>query len=412
MVVLILFGCEPSGEGGLEINIGSNTRVDFFEFDLNTTNLIIDSLRTDWRTDQSQYSTRVISGSYENPLLGSVNSTAYMNYRFVGGDILADTMTFDSLVMFFRVDQILKNTNENFDKILLYNLTEEVFLDAVYLSDFDVTTETSPIDTLFVVIANEEALVKNFLDYFGNDLFQKLTAEDSLTLGYSAGLALVPFEQTESLIGIDPSDSTFFSVYAHDDSLNSYSATFAFNTYFTGIDRIRDNSPLSGSIDLDTIDVSDDFAVVNPLFGVTTLVDLKPVIDFLAQSDNILVNRAEFSVQAANSADPLGSIRYYFYNENYGIRGEGLSTNPYTTAVLTNNSYISNNPVILRGDYDSLGYVSDFTLFTEFLYDNINESEDLLAEKIVITGDRFLNLEESLIDLNSVKLKIYYTTLN
>ena len=404
LAVLVLFGCAASDEG-LEIALDSNTRVDFTELNLNATNLIIDSLRTDNEN-------RLPAGAYTDDLLGSIEASAHIQYRFLSGSEIVDTLNFDSLVFFARVEQFI-NPGENFDELLVYNITEEIFGEVVYLADFELALSPEPVDTLLLITTEEGKVVKNFLDSFGQYLFDTLSQEDVTVSGFTAGIALAPSATSTGISTINLADSTFFTLYSSDSGGNIYETRFALTqNYFSNVQRDRSSSALSGAQDLDTLDISDEFALINPLFGVSTLIDLAPLASFTQSNPDIIINRAEIHTGInTTSSEPLEAIRYYFFQEKSGIRGDGLIQDPFNTAILTNEAYLSTRRGLLLGVPDSSNtvYNSDITLFIEEFVRSTVEDNDPIAEKLVLTGNSFMNLEETRVDLSNLRLRIYFT---
>ena len=67
LLILIFFACETD-DTGLSVNIDNITDVSYAEFELKTTNLFVDSLRTD--NDSS-----ILVGSYNDVLFGEITDS-------------------------------------------------------------------------------------------------------------------------------------------------------------------------------------------------------------------------------------------------------------------------------------------------------------------------------------------------
>ncbi len=408
LLVLIFFSCETNDEG-LEIKIHSNTRVDYLELNLKTTSLIIDSLRTD-ENESPFYEPRVVVGNYEDDLLGNLSATAYVEFAYVGGSQVWSSLNFDSLIFKLKRDQTLSNDSQPGEKLLLFPIKGEIYSEVVYLSSFNIERDSLPVDTLIVNKQENQNLSRQpgLADY----IFSVL-GEDTLRLGFVSQLAITSMAETKSLLTFDMlSDSTEFSLYMSDDSLNAFRADFRFTgTHFSEVNRDRSTAVFGQPDDLDTVSVSDEFTIINPLHGVTTLVDMEPFVDFIQNNQNIVINKAEMEIDIDTSAgNPLEQIRYYYFRENSGIRGEGVLDDPLNTLMLTNDGYLTGQRRILVGAADSINYMNDITIFTQIFISKYEEEAEFLTEKLVLTSDRFIDLYETRV--NSVKFKIYYTSLN
>ena len=407
VIGLSFFGCETDNQG-LEFDLENNTSLAFEEFKLNTTNLVIDSLRTDSEN-------RVVIGNYNHPQLGDVSSIGYLQYRFSGGTVLNDTLSFDSLVLDLNIQERISLSGQISDEFLLYNVLDQLYDEAVYLADFEVEIETSPLDTLSTQVLEEESLNHTRQFGFGRRLYSELVVTDSTTIDFISALAIGPSMNSTSLISIDvaASDSTKFSIFTSDSEGNSYETRFNFTgVYYSKLsrDRISLEQPIN---DLDTFDLNTGYTFVNPIFGIHTLVDVSPLLDFVSTKEDILINRAEFSYETFGTDSDVNTVRYFLYKPSNGIRGDGVFTDPINSIVLTNESYAPPfTGSVLISTLDSTSYDADVTLFTEFFYNKFNTDNEFLAERLVISGSRSLDLSETRLISNEISFKIYYTTIN
>jgi hypothetical protein len=397
---LCLFGCNDDDEG-LLFNVETDTRVIFEELDLATTNIFIDSLRSDNEPN-------LLTGSVTSDL-GNVTATGLIRYAYRSGDIITPGMEFDSLMMFILLDDLRTEVTDTRDRFLIGRANKELFEEAVYLSDYDAEVDSIPIDTVNILVNRTNSFSKDSLDGFGRYLFSRLQEADSVTEDFQDVMAIYPSDETQSMLSIslDP-DSTYLVLYAHQDSV-LYETQFGFtNVYYTNLKRERVNS----INDLDTSQVFNDFSILSPLFGAYTLVDLTPLKDFIAGNEQSIVNKAEFVISVAGTDQAVDEIKYYFYKPESGFRGEGLLSDPFNTAILTNQGYlpISNNPLISRLEND--GYVGDATIFIESYMNRFFLDGTYLTDRLVLTGNRFLILDESRILDDQVKLRLYYTQIN
>ncbi len=407
-IILVLFGCESSDEG-LEIVIDNRTIVAFEEFDLSTTNLILDSLRTD-----DGATNRVVTGKYVDDLLGEVTAKAFLKYRLTSGVAITDSSRIDSMVFSFKVDQVLKNNTNLLENFLIYELEERIFDDVIYLSSFESALSRQPIDTFVMRVQDDGMLSKNFLNtYFGRYIESMLRGADTIVLGMTGELGIIPLDDSGNLVSLDlESDSSQFIIYSS-DSAGIYVSQFRFSEHYSSLERNFSGSFTGGTTNLDTPSISEDFTVVNPIFGINTLVDLSPVIEFASANENIIINRAEMVAPlSSTSVAPLEELKYFFFDENYGIRGEGEFRDPFLTMILPNRFYInaSGSDSFFTGP-DSTSYNTDVTLFSELFITQLNQGE-ILAEKFVMTGNKILDLNESRISTEGIKFRLYYTTIN
>ncbi len=403
---LFLFGCED--DDGLAFNIDEDSQLEFVEFTLETSNIAIDSFRTD-------FSNLVLTGDYIHEELGTVTAESYLQFQYDSGTILSDTLIFDYLEFSVEVNQILKNTSGNTYGFDIHLLNRPLYSQVVYLSDFYAEKNPEPIDEVEFSIFGDDDVDFDRANTFGRYLFEELISEDSLTEDYLGQISLTPKGELGALLGIAArEDSTYISIWTtgSQDTTESYETRFQFVNYYSGVtrDRQNDGNPISN---LEEFSLGD-HSIINPLFGVNTLADLAPLKEFASSNPNILVNKAEIITDYESDPDlSHKAIRYYFFKENFGISGEGRYIDPFNTLVLTNNSYLTGSYELLASPQASSGtYQSDITMFTEVFNRQFATQSEFLAEKLVLTGNVAVTLEESIIPVNSVKLRVYYTTAN
>ena len=101
LLILITSSCEQD-ESIIKVNVEGVTNTSYIEFNLPTSEIFIDSLRT----DDSDF---ILVGDYEDPLLGTLAAEAYFELQYDSGAVIADTLLLDSVVFMLKIEDQLMN---------------------------------------------------------------------------------------------------------------------------------------------------------------------------------------------------------------------------------------------------------------------------------------------------------------
>ena len=100
LLLLLIFSCEQD-EKTININLKGITNTSYAEFTIPTSEIFIDSLRT----DDSDF---ILVGDYEDPLLGLLSAEAYFEIQYDSGAVIGDTLSLDSVVLKLKIqDQLM-----------------------------------------------------------------------------------------------------------------------------------------------------------------------------------------------------------------------------------------------------------------------------------------------------------------
>jgi len=409
-LAVLLFACEQNA-GGLVLDADNNTTVKLAEFNLKSRNIIIDSLRTD------SENTGVV-GEINHPQFGDITSIANMEFGYGTGPWVADTLQYDSVLLFLNITDYTILPPDSLLQFTIHASDERIYNSAVYLSNRSLELSNRP-DTMQVKAKSKGRTVRMKLSRFGNILFeqQKALLQSSYT-SFRSTMIIAPVEDSNhpAFVFNLQSDSSFIMLYTSYDTIK-FQHRFRFTPQkFNTVLRDRSNSTIENYNNLDTFSIVNQATYINPLFGVMTQVDLDPLIEFADNIDNIIINKAEIKLNShVDNVNNVFGFRYYFHNENTGIKGEGIFSNPTNTLILSNEGYLSRSqssvlPLIALKDGTGR-FSNDLTLFTEVFYSLNNDQSELLTRKLVLVSQSNLTINEAVLNQNEISLKVYYTTL-
>lgn len=410
VLAVFLFACEQNA-GGLVLDADNNTTVKLVEFNLKSRNIVIDSLRTDSEN-------AVVVGEINHPQFGKITSIANMEIAYGTGPWVTDTLQYDSAVLFMTIADYTPLPADSLLKFTIHTSDERIYSSAVYLSNRSFELSERP-DTIQVKAKSKGRTIRMKLPRYGNILFeqQKALLETNFrTFRNTLIVAPVEDSNTPAFVLNLQSDSSFIMLYTSYDTIVFQHRSRFTPQKFNTIERNRVSSAIETYNNLDTFSINNQTTYISPLFGVMTQVDLDPLIEFVNSIDNIIVNKAEISLNS--NVDDLNNIfgfRYYFHNENNGIKGEGIFTNPTNTLILSNEGYLSRNqssvfPLIARKN-NTGKFTNDLTLFTEIFYSFNKDQAELLTRKLVLVSQNNLTVNEAVLNQNEIILRVYYTTL-
>jgi hypothetical protein len=406
---ILLVACE-SEDNSFDFNLDKGTSVERLEIALPSRSIFIDSLRTDNENN-------LIVGNYDHPELGDLSASSYSSLTFIEGRLPNDTLTFDSLKINLYVDSYKSSDDSGELQILVSQYEGEIQSSIVYLKGESLSL-TRSYDTLMHTLSGDNIQkISINAPILGQRLFREMNSDNpEVSSGYTTKIALSPVVGNQTAISFDKRvDSTEFVLYTSYDTL-VFETKLVFGTNsFSNVDIDRSASQLNSIADRSLFDSPSGQQAISPLFGVFTYLDLEEVIAFITSSDRILINNAVISTATPTRRSFVSEeLRYYFYDETYGFRGEGILTRPLGTIIISNDWYTTRTPEIQLGSFnsDSSEYNADVTFFVESLYNIYQQDSTLITEGLVLTPNRFLSLRESSLSPNANKLVIYYTKIN
>jgi hypothetical protein len=418
LLLLITSSCEQD-ESIIKVNVEGVTNTSYIEFNLPTSEIFLDSLRT----DDSDF---ILVGDYEDPLLGTLAAQAFFELQYDSGAVIADTLLLDSVVFMLKIeDQLMKDASAIFN-MDIYTLSDSLFAEAIYLATNELSLDKK-VQSVTEYIYETDSLLTfsgvEFGRYFYGEI-QRLEAID---------FSFVPASENEALLSFDfASDESKILVYSRDPNDSLFITQFKFsNLHFTQLNRNKSNTDLAGISNLDSLQFADDFTVINPLQGLFTVLDFSEVMLFLGQSDNFILNSAELEVGlTAPSTDPIERVNFYTFNEVGGINGNAFASldrlsqgslnyvETFNQAandfLLSEESFVAGagifSPVVSEVSESSYSPMITLSLEDQYLRKTVLEND--YFEKLVMIAEDRLTLNQSFVERGSVTVKIYYTKVN
>ena len=184
-LILVLISSCDQDEKTINVNLKGVTNTSYAEFTIPTSEIFIDSLRT----DDSDY---ILVGDYEDPLLGLLSAEAYFEIQYDSGAIIADTLSLDSVVFNLKIqDQLMENNSAFFNMDLLL-LRDSLFSEAVYLAAKKLMVDKAIQNVAKTVLKSDSVLTFSGMD-LGYYLYGKLKGlEQSDQYGFRSEFAFLP----------------------------------------------------------------------------------------------------------------------------------------------------------------------------------------------------------------------------
>jgi hypothetical protein len=425
LLLLITSSCEQD-QSIINVNVEGVTNTSYIEFNLPTSEIFIDSLRT----DDSNF---ILVGDYEDPLLGTLAAEAYFELKYDSGAVIADTLSLDSVVFMLKIeDQLMKEASAIFN-MNIYTMSDSLFSEAIYLATKELSVDKKVQGVTENIYQTDSMLTfsgSEFGDYFYGDI-QRLEAVD--LYNYSNDFSFVPASENEALVSFDfASDESKVLVYSRDPNDSLFITQFKFsNLHFTQLNRDKSNTDLAGISNLDSLQFANDFTIINPLQGLFTVLDFTEVMLFMDQSENFIINSSELEVGlTVASIDPIERVNFYTFNEVGGINGNAFASLDRLTQgslnyveifnqaandfLLSEESFITGTGAFspVTSEVSELTYNSMITLSLEDQYLRKTFLENDYFEKLVMIAEDRLTLNQSFVERGSVTVKIYYTKVN
>ncbi len=448
MLIPVFFSCETNNDLGIKYELDSDASVRFVEFVLPSTNIYLDSLRTDGEN-------RILTGNHTDPLTGSVSAEGYFQFFYEEGPMpraketdgsTVDTLKIDSIIVTLESSTIIPQITSSFQEFRLHELQDTLESAAVYLS------------RLQQVPANEIGIFSNSInpaldtlyrvkltDDFSQEFYSQLSeiagnTQKNINTTTFKSLGLIPGASSESITSFDlTSDTSRMVIYSSPIDPEAKDTTYLTSFRFTGknytyLDRDRSGSSYDGipenqntSIEDRDFDISSGQTIIDPLFGLSTAFSLDSLNNFFLENPAILINSAitSFEFEEDLNRDTLINFMNFFRKNDDRIFGPAIVSNPFGNIVMSDDAYLSfeSNPANgLRNDSrDQILLVS--TLFYQQLYRQFLEGDSLAyltptngsiipIDEMVTISPTDVTLQRTIFRENGVKLRLYYTEAN
>jgi hypothetical protein len=447
-LALFTFACEEPGEIGLNINPENGTFVSrFFEIPLENTIVQHEDIFSDnaTRIDVSSQDPvsdgRFLVGKFSNPDFGTLEATAYSAFNLSKFGFKSAGFTYDSLVMHIRVDYLYGSNFLGNKRISVYELTEELKLDSLYLTknstpysidpvgefNFDVSLfDTTFVDTVYTTRLSDE-LGMRFFDRAQTDT---MTYQNNGEFrSFFNGLALVPDENNGMVASIhaessstfmrlhlhDAEDTTFFdfivegyiidTIYVENDTL--YKGV-NITKYYNSIKLDKSGSPIAGIPGYYTdFETDNELTYIQGSAGVFTKLNFNKYHEFLDTVKNLVINRAELVVPVApynDYIDPSVSLSLYLTDENNGFvinETDSLKLRYQTYGRVTYSEFSNEN----RGEY-----TGDITSYIQELTSGAIDDTFLFLGQPGLENS-VLTVNQTAIEKDKIFLRVYYSSL-
>ena len=191
-LLLLIISCEQV-EKTINDNMKGITNTSYAEFTIPTSEIFIDSLRT----DDSDF---ILVGDYEDPLLGLLSAEAYFEIQYDSGAVIGDTLSLDSVVLKLKIQDQLMENNVAFFNMDLLVLRDSLFSQAVYLATKKLMVDKAIQNVAKTVLKSDSMLTFSGMD-LGYYLYAQLKGlEESDQYGFRSEFAFLPAAENEALL--------------------------------------------------------------------------------------------------------------------------------------------------------------------------------------------------------------------
>jgi len=422
VLIPVFLGCDAAEDLGTEFDLNTNIDVKLTQLDLPSSNLYIDSLRTDGED-------RLIVGTYNDPLTGRVTAEGYFQFRFQRGFMPGDSLQYDSIQLVLATGQVLPLIGASPIDIDVFEIEDTLINSIIYLATKQETKSRQVGNLTSTVLSTDELVSLRLDDTYGQEIFDFLKDfPDSVNTHFFKGLALSSGATNQSLVSFNTAaDTSRLRVYMTGDT--TYFAEFNIQpSLHTNIVRDRSGSPFSGIQEKQTFDLAgDDRTVLDPLAGITTTFKVDALETFFADNPNILINSTiiDFKDDGFAARDTLQGFHLYFRRPDGGIFGPAIVQNSFANIVMADQGYLSGSsaPAAVRYNTDTDMYLVRPTLFFQSMYNNYLNSGNLVyveplrgdtiqISEIVLISQTEMTLGQTVFSNNGIKLRIFYTDVD
>lgn len=441
ILISVFYGCETSEEPGIEYPLNTNVNVKLKEFILPASNLYIDSLRTDSEG-------RILVGNYTDPIFGTIKAEGYMSLSYVlgslpGNQILSGYVYDSARISIINTPSLITNGASN-QSFKINQLIDTLQSDLKYLANLKKASFREIGSHQFSVLNSADTTYGNILlsNAFGSDLFQKglengtMATSDWPSIGISAGMdselisSVLMSNDTSRLYLYITSPDAIREIVNMDTSFRdtTYRAEFVFSTTnFTHLD--RSGSQFDGTPEKTDFDFADGSTMIDPLFGVSTSLNVDQLADFFEENENILLNDVtlsfEFDVDGDTSSQ-VTNFMAYIRKEDNGFFGPAV----FTTAASFSNIIMSDEAYLGQSTSPSFAHLSTSktkillraTLFFQSVYQEYLDTqilqfkplEDVIKpiSEFVLISPTDVTLNRTIFKKNGIKLRVYYTEVD
>ena len=441
LIILLSFfyiSCDETSEIGIDELLSdqkNKIKVHYVEIPLNTSNIYLDSVRTDEGD--------VYFGKYSNSIFGDVNAIAYTQFSFQKGDEVQpipgeiaenyylpnESSKLDSAVLYLKFSKVYGAPTFNEQEITISQIQDTLFSSALYTSSryVEINSAIGQIGfTRFKTNNTDTFLTVPISDFYGNFLLNRIIDDVQTVelIDQTRGIAFVPGENNSQLVSfdLDHEDSKLVVFFNNPEQGNAYSPAddslqyiFRFNSPLTKkysyYDIDRSSSDLSS---IDGINTNEKFNIQNKIYwqsatGIYPVINLDNFHSFLDTASNIVLNKVEIitgPIDNINSFIPPSKSLYYILKNNR-LNPVGIISNPEENVVMKDNAYYSDELDPAEHIFDSIvsfSYRGESTVFFQELALN-----NISADELISFPELPNSFDNLVIDKDKIYLKVYYT---
>ncbi len=441
LALLIWVSCEDPGIIGIDVDPDNlSFSAHYQQFTLPAKLVQVDSI-------VSGNAGRVLVGRYNDPLFGTTTAKAYSQVWLSTSINIPENGIFDSLILQLKLDHVngLEEEFSELHNLKLYRLTEDID----EFTTFYTTSESirsriqfgSAIFTYDTIQAGGEIKVNldttlriTMQEQLGQLIFDKMKDEfdstfDSNTnwLAFFQGIVLEPGDEYFTITGFKIKDSrSNMIMYYHytDDEGEIVNAEYNFNlepaVHYSNISHDPTGTAIGGTRPLYTeYTASDNNIYLQAGTGIVAKIDFTPVIEFADTIDLMILNTAILTLGSVDEYPPFVKppdklIFYYTDSSNFRLKNqEGFlktiqQDNPSIDA--TSARFPLESAFVVNDSTKNIieSYSDRITSYVQALIDGVIEDHLVLAYPVTLTNAT--TIDRLLLDPESIKLEIYYTT--
>ena len=441
LIILLSFfyiSCDETSEIGIDELLSdqkNKIKVHYVEIPLNTSNIYLDSVRTDEGD--------VYFGKYSNSIFGDVNAIAYTQFSFQKGDEVQpipgeiaenyylpnESSKLDSAVLYLKFSKVYGTPTFNEQEITIAQIQDTLFSSALYTSSryVEINSAIGQIGfTRFKTNNTDTFLTVPISEFYGKFLLNRIIDDVQTVelIDQTRGIAFVPGENNSQLVSfdLDHEDSKLVVFFNNPEEGNAYSPAddslqyiFRFNSPLTKkysyYDIDRSSSDLSS---IDGINTNEKFNIQNKIYwqsatGIYPVINLDNFHSFLDTASNIVLNKVEIitgPIDNVNSFIPPSKSLYYILKNNR-LNPVGIISNPEENVVMKDNAYYSDESDPAEHIFDSIvsfSYRGESTVFFQELALN-----NISADELISFPELPNSFDNLVIDKDKIYLKVYYT---
>ncbi len=441
LIILLSFfyiSCDETSEIGIDELLSdqkNKIKVHYVEIPLNTSNIYLDSVRTDEGD--------VYFGKYSNSIFGDVNAIAYTQFSFQKGDEVQpipgeiaenyylpnESSKLDSAVLYLKFSKVYGTPTFNEQEITIAQIQDTLFSSALYTSSryVEINSTIGQIGfTRFKTNNTDTFLTVPISEFYGKFLLNRIVDDVQTVelIDQTRGIAFVPGENNSQLVSfdLDHEDSKLVVFFNNPEEGNAYSPAddslqyiFRFNSPLTKkysyYDIDRSSSDLSS---IDGINTNEKFNIQNKIYwqsatGIYPVINLDNFHSFLDTASNIVLNKVEIitgPIDNVNSFIPPSKSLYYILKNNR-LNPVGIISNPEENVVMKDNAYYSDESDPAEHIFDSIvsfSYRGESTVFFQELALN-----NISADELISFPELPNSFDNLVIDKDKIYLKVYYT---